>query len=82
MNDMDMDVVRQEQGLPSYPAKEPVDIVSDYLSKVRAHVVDRIYDEFKNMGRDYVDKIAKELVITVPAVSIVSNDTINTTSQC
>ncbi|KAH8706945.1 hypothetical protein GQ44DRAFT_777606 [Phaeosphaeriaceae sp. PMI808] len=65
MKNLDMDEVRKEQGLPSYPAKEPVDIVTDYLSKLRAHIKEKMIACIEN--RSTFDDLPKEIVITVPA---------------
>ncbi|KAF1993960.1 actin-like ATPase domain-containing protein [Amniculicola lignicola CBS 123094] len=65
MKDLDMDEVRMEHGLPSYPAKDPVDIVTDYLIKLRAHIKEKIIEEMTD--RRTFEEMPKEIVITVPA---------------
>jgi hypothetical protein len=67
MKNLDMDQVRMEHGLPTYPAKDPVDIVTDYLIKLRAHIKEKIIE--KMTDRRTFEEMPKEIVITVPAVS-------------
>ena len=55
------------QSLPSYPAKEPVSIVADYLSRVREAVVKELEGALPG-GKRMLADLPTELVITVPAV--------------
>jgi hypothetical protein len=66
MRNLDLDEIRRESGLPSYPAKEPVDIVADYLSKVRGRLVEELILE---KGQAVFSNLVTDIVITVPAVS-------------
>jgi hypothetical protein len=62
---LDQEQIRRERGLPSFHAKEPVDIVADYLSEVRQVVV----RELRNtLGHAMVSRLITDIVITVPAV--------------
>jgi hypothetical protein len=65
MRNLDLDDIRREHGLPSYPAKEPVDIVADYLSKVREIVLGELVHIFTRAG---LSEMVTDLVVTVPAV--------------
>lgn len=53
-----------EDAPPEYPGKDTVDIVADYLTRLRDHV----WRELRNTYMSTFDVLAKELVITVPAV--------------
>jgi hypothetical protein len=64
-DNLDYERIRRERGLPSFPAKEPVDIVADYLGKVREVVVEQLLRTF---GRVLMSRIITDIVITVPAV--------------
>lgn len=67
MRNLDLDAIRGENGLPSYPAKEPVDIVADYLSHLREQLLEELEDE-ERLGRAVLFSIVTDLVVTVPAV--------------
>ncbi|OCT45382.1 Hsp70 family protein [Cladophialophora carrionii] len=41
MANLNLNPIVGNRGLPSYPAKEPVGIVTDYLSRLRAHFVEK-----------------------------------------
>jgi hypothetical protein len=64
-NNLDFDLIQQSQGLPSYPAKDPVDIVADYLEKVRERL-------WHHLSQTYPPAVLEatriDLVFTVPAV--------------
>ena len=66
MNNLDLKAIERSRGIPDYPAMDPVDIVADYLSKVRAHLVQTLEATY---GKEYLTIIPIDLVITVPAVS-------------
>jgi hypothetical protein len=50
----------------SFPAKSPADIVADFLCHLRAH----IKDKFRSTYGWLFEHIQKEIVITIPDVSI------------
>jgi hypothetical protein len=70
MKNLDLDEIRMENGLPSYPAKEPVDIVADYLSKVRERVLEQ-----PGLHPAVISDIITDLVVTVPAVCKIEQTT-------
>ena len=57
--------LNSEHGMPSYPAKNPTDIVADYLRKVREKVI----TELRSIYGAVFNDLPKEIVVTVPAVS-------------
>ncbi|KAK0726065.1 hypothetical protein B0H67DRAFT_480099 [Lasiosphaeris hirsuta] len=68
MTDLDVsvdDLLDKPDGPPEYPGKDPVDMVADYLTKVREWTwveMERTY------GAEMFASMRKELVVTVPAV--------------
>ncbi|KAK4161725.1 hypothetical protein QBC43DRAFT_357267 [Cladorrhinum sp. PSN259] len=68
VNDLDLDasdILDEPDGPPEYPGKSPVDMVSDYLTKVREAAwaeIERTY------GAEMFASMRRELVVTVPAV--------------
>jgi len=70
MKNLDLDKIRMENGLPSYPAREPVDIVADYLSKVREHVLKEL-----GLHPTVLSDVITDLVVTVPAVCKIEQTT-------
>ncbi len=56
---------RDSNAPPSYPGKEPVDIVADYLGKVREHLMTNLVLKYT---REILRTMPVDLVITVPAV--------------
>jgi len=69
MTDLDVSVDdildKPDGGPPDYPGKDPVDMVADYLTKVREWTwieMERTY------GAEMFASMRKELVVTVPAV--------------
>ncbi|KAH0552832.1 hypothetical protein GP486_006968 [Trichoglossum hirsutum] len=65
MNDLDYSKIVGSAGLPQYPAKDPVDIVAEYLSKVREYLVQTILGDY---SPEYLSTTPVDLVITVPTV--------------
>jgi hypothetical protein len=64
MGNLDPENIREADGLPSYPAKDSVDIVAEYLTKVREYVRDH-----PQLHPTYLSMPPIDLVVTVPAVS-------------
>jgi hypothetical protein len=64
-NNLDFSIIQQSQGMPSYPAKDPVDVIADYLEKVRESLW---RDLLSTVGAVVLDTIPVDLVFTVPAV--------------
>lgn len=64
-NNLDFEIIRQSRGLPSYPAKDPVEVVADYLEKVRQVLWANLLQTF---GPVVLQTIPVDLVFTVPAV--------------
>ncbi|KAI9867895.1 MAG: hypothetical protein M1813_007717 [Trichoglossum hirsutum] len=65
MNDLDYSKIVESDGLPKYPTKDPVDIVAEYLSKIREYLVHTLREIYTV---EYLLTTAVDLVITVPAV--------------
>lgn len=65
MKDFDPAVIESEDGLPSYPAQDPVDIAADYLRYVREYVRDH---PPRNLSTALLSTLPIDLVVTVPAV--------------
>ncbi|KAM7198281.1 hypothetical protein V8F33_005072 [Rhypophila sp. PSN 637] len=68
MTDLDIDVddlLDKPDGPPEYPGKDPVDMVADYLTRVRGAAWAEIE---KTYGKEMFASMRKELVVTVPAV--------------
>ena len=64
--DMDAaDLVNNADRPPEYPGKDPVDMVADYLTKLREAAWVEIE---KTYGKEMFASMRKELVVTVPAV--------------
>jgi hypothetical protein len=61
-----MEKIDDEHGMPSYPAKNPGDIVADYLRHVRERVVTLLKKIYGAVFND----LPKEIVVSVPAVSV------------
>ena len=64
-NNLDYRTIKEAQGLPSYPAKDPVVIVADYLTKVREHLWGQLLSVY---GEALLANIIIDLVVSVPAV--------------
>jgi hypothetical protein len=67
MQDLNFEYIERSLGLPEYPAKEPVEIITDYLSLVREHVIER--DLIPTLGRELFERTPIDLVVTCPTVS-------------
>ena len=65
MNNLEYSKIVESAGLPQYPTKDPVDIVAEYLSKVREHLVHTIQNDYSSA---YLSTTIVDLVVTVPAV--------------
>ena len=66
MEGLDLDdVMDGGDGPPEYPGKSPVDLVADYLSRVREHAWKDLEAQY---GASTFESMKKELVVTVPAV--------------
>jgi hypothetical protein len=66
MENLDFDTIRRSGGLPEYPAKDPVDIVADYLTYVREHLMENLVQDY---GPHYISTVPVDIVFAVPAVS-------------
>lgn len=66
MENLNFDAIRRSGGLPAYPAKDPVDIVADYLTYVREHLMENLVQDY---GAHYISTVPVDIVFTVPAVS-------------
>jgi hypothetical protein len=62
---LDQEGMRNAWGNPTTYAKEPVEIVGDYLSEVRQVAVREIK---RALGHSLVPRLVTDIVITVPAV--------------
>lgn len=67
MKNLNFEHIEKSRGLPEYPAKEPVEIITDYLSLVREHVIER--DLIPTLGRELFERTPVDLVVTCPTVS-------------
>jgi hypothetical protein len=65
-NNLDFENVKNSNGDPSL-LKEPVEIVTDYLTKVYEYVS----DSFKFLGSNLRAKIEVDIVVTVPVVRLI-----------
>jgi len=65
MEDFDPAVIEREDGLPPYPALDPVDIAADYLRYVREYVRDH---PPRNLSTAVLTTLPIDLVVTVPAI--------------
>jgi hypothetical protein len=66
MKNLDPEKIREADRFPSYPAKDPVDIVAEYLTKAREYVRDHPPNR---LHPTYLSMTPIDLVVTVPAVS-------------
>ncbi|KAK6544698.1 hypothetical protein TWF694_001384 [Orbilia ellipsospora] len=66
MADVDIDdILDKPSGPPDYPGKDPVDMVADYLSKVRETAWEVLENQY---GKVFFASMRKDLIVTVPAV--------------
>lgn len=72
MKDLDFHHIAMSRGLPDYPAKEPSEIISDYLSLVREHVIEQDIVQF--LGRAFFERTPIDLVVTCPTVSPLNDE--------
>ena len=69
MADLGLEEIQRSRGLPAYPAKEPVDVVTDYLSLLRAHFVETdLEGDRATIGRPTLRRAPIDLVLTCPSV--------------
>ena len=66
MGNLDPDRIPEADGFSSYAAKDPVDIVAEYLTQVREYVRDHPPVDFHP---SFLSTVPIDLVVTVPAVS-------------
>jgi hypothetical protein len=66
MRNLNFEDTMQRKELPSYPGKDPVDIVADYLTYIREHLVQELLQTY---GAEYLSSLPVDLVVSVPAVS-------------
>ena len=66
MQNLDLNHIKRSMGMPVYPAKEPVEIVTDYLSLVREHLIQE--DMLHSLGQATLDRTPIDLVLTCPTV--------------
>jgi molecular chaperone DnaK (HSP70) len=66
LSDPELDELADDSdGPPAYPGKDTLDIVVDYLTKVREAAFEHLANRY---GADLFASIKRELVVTVPAV--------------
>lgn len=66
MRNLDFREIRNQNGLPSYPAREPEDVIADYLSEVRKYAM---INPPGKINRTFLNMVPIDLVVTVPSVS-------------
>lgn len=66
MRNLSFEDTIQREELPSYPGKDPVDIVADYLTYIREHLVEELLQTY---GAEFLSSLPVDLVVSVPAVS-------------
>jgi hypothetical protein len=65
LESLNLDDGDDDDGPPAYPGKEPVQIVTDYLTGVKDHVFDHLR---KSYGTALFKNLVLDVVLTVPAV--------------
>jgi hypothetical protein len=69
MADLELNQIAGAQGLPSYPAKEPEEIIADYLHFMRAHLVEHeLEGPLSNFGANWLRRVTVDVVVTCPLV--------------
>ena len=69
MANLDLSKIQSSKGLPAYPAKEPVDVVADYLSLLRAHLIDNdLEGSYATIGQALLRRTPIDVVLTCPIV--------------
>ena len=66
-NNLDFRTIQQSRGLPSYPAKDPEEIVADYLTRIREKLRRRLVEDF---SQEILNTITIDLVMSVPVVCV------------
>ncbi|KEF55793.1 uncharacterized protein A1O9_08544 [Exophiala aquamarina CBS 119918] len=66
MKNLNVSHIARHRGLPDYPAKEPVEIIADYLSLVHKHVMER--DMLPMAGEALFARSPIDLVVTCPTI--------------
>jgi hypothetical protein len=66
MKNLDARKIPGADGFPSYPAKDPVEIIAEYLTQVREYVKD---NPPAGLHPTYLSTIPIDFIFTVPAVS-------------
>jgi hypothetical protein len=70
MANLDLEPIVGSRGRPSYPAKEPVEIVTDYLSRLRAYFLDNeLNGDHGTIGVSLLRRTPIDIVLTCPIVS-------------
>jgi len=65
MRNLSFEDTIQREELPSYPGKDPVDIVADYLTYIREHLVEELLQTY---GAEFLSSLPVDLVVSVPAI--------------
>jgi hypothetical protein len=69
MKNLNLERIEGSRGLPSYPAKEPVEVVTDYLTLLRTHFVEKDFaGEHGAIGRPLLRRTPIDIVLTCPIV--------------
>lgn len=69
MADLDIKKIEESKGLPSFPAKAPVEIVADYLSLVRQHLIEvELEGPNSTLGANLLRRTPVDIVLTCPNV--------------
>ena len=80
MANLDLSRIVGSRGLPAYPAKEPVEIVTDYLSLFREHFVEvELEGVNSTIGANLLRRTPIDIVLTCP---IVRTPVDHRSSQC
>ena len=63
------DLQQTQSRMPSYPTGDAVDIVADYLTRVRECAIEELVEL---QGRHVLSTIPVDIVVTIPAVSVLA----------